>query len=241
MSEFTNLARAPIREALVDFRIQSASGESTLGALKSLGEELFLHYPKMGPIQRYQGRFQVGEQGAMAAHRGPELRGYRLDGEEGRNVAQLQVDGFTFSRLAPYQSWDRMLEDAWAVWSRYAAVVEPTSVERVATRFINSIAVPQPGGLGEVFRFPPAVPEGTMENFLFRYELGSVDGVTTAVSMATEDAPAPSVILDIDCFVRESLLPVREVLEPLLSRVRDAKNRIFFHSLTDEAIARYRS
>lgn len=240
MSEFPNLAHAPIREALIDFRVPGASGGAILDALESLGEELRLHYPKMHPIQRYQGQFQVDDKGAMSAYRGPELRGYRLDGDEGRNVAQLQVDGFTFSRLAPYRSWDRMLEDAWAVWDRYLTVINPSSVERVATRFINSIALPPPDELDQVFHSPPVAPDGTMANFLFRYELAPANGVTAVVSLATEDALESSVILDIDCFVRESLPPERETLQRFLSRVRDAKNRIFFRSLTDEAIARYR-
>ena len=240
MSEFPNLPQAPIREALIDFRVPGTSDEATLGALESLAKDLGSQYPKMHPIQRFEGRFQVGDGGAMSAYRGPEPRGYRLDDDEDRNVAQLQVDGFTFSRLAPYRSWDRMLEDAWAVWDRYAATINPGSVERVATRFINSIALPRPGALDQVFRSPPVAPAGKMENFLFRYELAPADGVTAVVSLATEDALESSVILDIDCFVRESLPLERETLQRSLSRVRDAKNRIFFRSLTDEAIARYR-
>ena len=240
MSEFPNLAHAPIREALIDFRVPGATFTATLDALKSLKEELRPQYPSTSPIQQYRGQFQVGDRGAMSAHTGPELRGYRLDRDKGRDVAQLQVDGFTFSRLAPYRSWDRMLQDAWSVWDRYVTVLKPESVERVATRFINSISIPQPGELDQVLRSPPAPSDGTMTNFLFRYELAPANGVSAVVSLATEDAPAPSVILDIDCFVRESLPPDRATLQRFLSGVRHAKNRIFFSSLTDEAIARFR-
>ena len=83
------------------------------------------------------------------------------------------------------------------------------------------------------------MPDGRIDSLLFRYQLAPTDGVTAIVSLATEDGPDPSMILDIDCFVRKSFPTDEDALRRQLRKVRDAKNRIFFASLTTEAIERF--
>ena len=112
--------------------------------------------------------------------------------------------------------------------------------QSIATRFINRIELPPSGHLAEVFSVPPVVPDGRIDSLVFRYQLAPADGVTAIVSLATEDGPDPSMILDIDCFVRKSLPTDEDVLRRQLRKVRDAKNRIFFRSLTTEAIERFK-
>lgn len=239
MSEHPHLGSAPIREALIDFRVRLPSDFSP-ETLAALTEELRAEYPKVGPIQQFQGEIQFSGEGPVSVQKGPQLLGYRLDSADGLNVAQVRIDGFTFSRLMPYESWDRMVEDAWVVWKRYLATSRPLGIERIATRFINRIELPPSGQLAEVLRVPLGVPDGRMDTFLFRYQLAPAEGVTAIVSLATEDTPEPSMILDIDCFVRRSLPADTETLRRLLPRLRGAKNRIFFRSLTPEAIERFK-
>ena len=235
MSEHPHLVNAPIREALIDFRVRlpPASSPETLLALT---DELRAEYPKVGPIHQFQGAIQLSGDGPVTVQKGPQLLGYRLESTDGRNIAQVRIDGFTFSRLEPYESWDRMVEDAWTVWRRYLETSGPLSVERIATRFINRIVLPPSGQLAEVFSVPPVVPDGRIDSLLFRYQLAPTNGVTAIVSLATEDGPDPSMILDIDCFVRKSSPTDEDGLQRQLRKVRDAKNRIFFRSLTTEAI-----
>ena len=170
----------------------------------------------------------------------PQLLGYRLESADGLNIVQVRIDGFTFSRLEPYESWDRMVEDAWIVWRMYLARSSPLGIERIATRFINRIVLPPSGQLAEVFSVPPVVPDGRIDSLLFRYQLAPTDGVRAIVSLATEDGPEPSMILDIDCFVRRSFPTDEDALQRQLRKVRDAKNRIFFRSLTTKAIERFK-
>ncbi|MDE2804229.1 MAG: TIGR04255 family protein [Gemmatimonadota bacterium] len=235
MSEHPHLARAPIREALIDLRVRLAP-EFSQDTLRTLADELAAHYPNVGPISQYQGQIQIGDEGPVTVQKGPLLLGYRLESEDGRHVAQIRVDGFTFSRLAPYESWDRMIDHAWVVWERYTDATNPMGIERIATRFINRIPLAASGQLGEVFSMPPRVPDGTIDALLFRYQLAPREGVTGIVTLATEDSAEPSMVLDIDCFVRRSLPSDEETLRRHLPQLRDAKNRIFFGSLTPAAL-----
>lgn len=239
MSEYPHLSSAPIREALVDFRVRLPADFSQ-EALRVLANSLHSEFPKVGPIHQFHGQIEFGDEGPVAIQKGSQLLGYRLESPTGLDVAQIRIDGFTFSRLAPYESWDRMVEDAWVVWERYVEGLRPLGIERIATRFINRIVLPPSGQLGEVFRVPLGVSDGRMEAFLFRYQLAPMDGVSAIVSLATEEGPDASVILDIDCFVRKSFATDAEVLRLQLPKIRDAKNRVFFRSLTSEAIGRFK-
>lgn len=239
MSEHPHLVNAPIREALIDFRVRLPPAFSP-ETLLALTEELSAQYPGVGPVHQFQGAIQLGGEGPVSVHGTPQLLGYRLESADGLGIAQVRIDGFTFSRLEPYESWDRMVDDAWIVWRMYAERSKPLGVERIATRFINRIALPPSGQLAEVFSVPPVVPDGRMDSLLFRYQLAPTDGVTAIVSLATGDGPDPSMILDIDCFVRKSFPTDDDALQRQLRKVRDAKNRIFFGSLTPETIERFR-
>ncbi len=239
MSVYPHLRSAPIREALIDFRVRLPADFSQ-DSLRILADSLQAEFPKVGPIHQFQGQIEFGDDAPVAIQRGPQLIGYRLESPTGRNVAQIRIDGFTFSRLAPYKDWDRMVEGAWVVWERYLEGLRPLGIERVATRFINEIALPPSGQLAEVFSVPPGASDGRMESFLFRYQLAPIDGVTAIVSMATEDGAAASVILDIDCFVRRSFPTDTASLRAQLPKVREAKNRIFFTALTSRAIERFK-
>ena len=239
MSEHPHLAKAPIREALIDFRVRLAPG-SLQDTLRTLAEELKAHYPNVGPISQYQGQIQIGDEGPVAIQKGPQLLGYRLESEDGLHVAQIRIDGFTFSRLAPYESWDRMVDHAWVVWERYMGATHPLGIERIATRFINRIPLEASGQLDDVFSVPPRVPGGTIDALLFRYQLAPREGVTGIVTLATEDSAEPSMVLDIDCFVRRSLPSDEDTLRRHLPQLRDAKNRIFFGSLTPAALERFK-
>ena len=239
MSEHPHLVNAPIREALIDFRVRLPSDFSSQ-TLLALTQELYTKYPKVSPIQQFQGEIQLSDEGPVSVQKPPQLLGYRLESTDTLNVAQVRIDGFTFSRLEPYESWDRMVEDGWIVWRKYLERASPLGVERIATRFINRIILPPSGQLAEVLSVPPVVPDGRIDSLLFRYQLVPANGVTAIVSLATEDGPDPSVILDIDCFVRKSFPTDEEVLQRQLHMVRDAKNRIFFSSLTPEAIERFK-
>lgn len=239
MSAYPHLGNAPIREALIDFRVRLPPDFSQ-ETLRALADSLHSEYPTLGPIHQFHGQIELGEEGPVAVQSDPQLLGYRLQSADELSIAQIRIDGFTFSRLAPYESWDQMVEDSWAVWQRYVDRAAPIGIERIATRFINRIDIPPSGQLAEVIRVPPGVPTGRMDAFLFRYRLAATDGVTGVVSLATEDGPDASLILDIDCFVRKSFPTDTEPLRLQLPKVRDAKNRIFFSTLTPEAIERFK-
>ncbi len=125
--ECPHLERAPIREALIDFRVRPGIGvEHT--PLAELADSLANDYPLQDPIRQFHGQIAFDESGLGVRSEGGGVYGRRVASRDGLNVAQLRPDGFTFSRLAPYQSWKGMVSDAWPVWERFVAVVRPLGV-----------------------------------------------------------------------------------------------------------------
>lgn len=243
-TEHPNLGNAPIREALIDFRVRLGR-EVELDTLRQLADSLAADYPRRDAIHRFHGQISFGDGGVVTSQKDGGLHGYRVTSRDGLNVAQIRLDGLTFSRLAPYRSWDGMIGDAWPIWNRYVSELQPAGVGRVATRFINVWGLPRGMTLDGVLTAPPRLPAGlpsTCSAFLFRYVTEPADDFAATVSLATEPSEDPqsvSVVLDIDCYAnREFSVKSQEMggIREALSELRVRKNAIFFRSVTHEAM-----
>ena len=220
-----------------------------LDALGQLADSLADDYPQRHPIHQFHGQIGFDERGVVAKQEGGGLYGHRITSPDGLNVAQLRLDGFTFSRLRPYQSWRSMVDDAWPIWERYVDVLRPLGVARVATRFINILRLPPRTTLDRFLTAPPKMPQGlptTCSAFLFRYVTEATDDAAAIVSLATEPSRGPqsvSVVLDIDCYAHRDFSVTGGGVTGMaktLDELRQRKNDIFFRSVTPEALEMWR-
>lgn len=241
MTPYPHLSQAPIREAVLDFRVQVADDEPG-GRLEDLRAELASRYPNQMPIHRFHGEIRFDEAGVAATEQAARRNGYRLDRADGMCVVQVRQDGFTFSRLRPYESWDAMIREAWPVWERYVAVLKPRGASRIATRFINVLPV-TPGPLDRLLTTPPQLPDELspiLTSFVFRYVTEPTAGIASIVSLATEDeSEVPSLILDIDCFARGDFSVTTggmNRMRELLQQLRERKNSVFFSTVKSSAV-----
>ena len=53
------------------------------------------------------------------------------------------MDGFTFSRLKPYETWENLRDEAYRLWQKYREITSPEII-RVALRYINKLEFPLP-------------------------------------------------------------------------------------------------
>jgi len=243
-TEHPNLRHAPIREALIDFRVRLGRDPGR-GALRDLADSLADEYPQRNPIHEFHGQIGFGDTGVVATQEGGGLHGYRITSRDGLRIAQIRLDGFTFSRLKPYQSWQRMVGDTWPIWERYVSELRPAGVGRVATRFINVLQLPRETSLDRFLAAPPRIPSGLPSScsaFLFRYVTEATSGIAATVSLAAEpfgDPRSVSVVLDIDCYMRREFSVTdgnMAGIEEALAELRNRKNDIFFRSVTPKAL-----
>jgi len=249
MAQPRHLPNAPIIEAVVDLRVL-AEKDATVEALEeALGRHDF-GYRRKGPI--IQGRFGFSinlEESPQAVTRSEPttIVGVRLHSVDERYVAQFTLGGFTLSRLQPYESWENLIEETKRTWGVYLECLRPDHITRAATRFINNLRLPRtPEPIEHMLKMMPVFPEELPQllyGFLERFLIYDAERDATAILTQALDHPpqedAIPVILDIDVF-RESRFSVNgsEVWD-FLQQLRVLKNKIFFGSLTEAAVALY--
>lgn len=247
MAEITKLRQPPIKEALIDMRVDRRP-ELSADDIEAAADRLRELYPKCSRIQLNQFNFKLEPEQAPVTNIASSHNGYRFASSDDKKITQFQLDGFTFNWLEPYESWECLYERAHEAWAVYAEVTAPRAITRIGVRYINKLGLPQPvNDFGEYLTSPPNIPEGlpqTVKSFLSRVvmhdsQLGADCILTQAMEAVDLEHDQVPVVLDIDTFIQKRF----ELTEdPWIqaSHLRDLKNRIFFKSITDTALEPYK-
>ena len=239
---------APITEALVDLRV-TYGADTSLKQLRSFGAGIKDSYPFEATRDVFQAEFQArGAQTSSSSAR--ETVGYIFHSADRKQAVQARLDGFTFSRFAPYENWPALLRETRRLWEHFVTMTNPQRVGRVAVRYINQINLPMGNG-GVRFEdylrtFPEvgnegfAIPDHTIEQFFMRIVMPQEDlqarVVLTQALLPPKTEALVSVILDIDLFRDGTSFSVgSEEIWDLLLAFRARKNLYFEASLTDKA------
>jgi uncharacterized protein (TIGR04255 family) len=158
-------------------------------------------------------------------------------------VFQAQLNGFTFSRLAPYESWNRFCAEARRLWQIYRDCLKPAEVTRLAVRYLNRLDLP--GEHVEIKDFLLTAPEiapglpQTLAGFFMQLQLPIEDLRCKVLLNETIVEPVKSgtvsVVLDIDLFRTENLPQDEESIWNLYEQLHVKKNDIFEACITNRA------
>ncbi len=238
MAQQRHLANAPIREALIDLRVKTSS---TIEDVRKCVTDQNDRYPKRTSIVR--GGFGLSLEAGQSkiAHHNLEEMGYRMDSSNGKDIVQFRLDGFTFSRLSPYVTWEEMRDEAKAQWNRYASCLGIEAVTRIAVRYINVMELPLAGAkLSEFLTAPPILPTSlslSMSSFIQRIVVQDPDTsaaviVTQAVEAIASNGKSP-ITLDLDVFRDTDMDPRDGEIWEYLESLRKLKNTVFFGCITE--------
>lgn len=247
MSEPRPLRNAPITEAIFDWRVKARAGLSA-EEFKDLKERLQDQFPKMHESRSYEAMVQLGPKGqAEALSRDLGLRGYHFKSADETQIVQFRTDGFTFNRLRPYTSFDSLFPIAQQLWQVYCELARPEFVTRLALRYLNRVPLPPSlRDFDDYLRGAPVIPPELPQHvsgFFSRVTIHDPDkGFAAHVAQALETDFATrtiTVILDIDAY-KEQQYPVDDpAIVETFHELRVFKNRVFFSSLTDEALRQF--
>ncbi len=134
---FPHLARAPIVEAVIHWRARSEE-KLKRDELRQQLVSALADYPTVKTQHELHLESALGPDGAAVSRR-DEWHGFRLESADGRNIAQFTRNGFVFSRVTPYEDWDRFAAEAKRLWQIYVELAKPSEIERLGVRFINRI------------------------------------------------------------------------------------------------------
>jgi len=239
MARYRHLNRAPITEALIDIRVKLPPEKQDPRIIQPLHDRIRQHYPDQKQIQEIKYEFKVGPpntQTTTANH-----LGYRYTSADGLRVIQATINGFTFSRLKPYENWENLRGEAYPLWELYQETVRSEVFTRVATRFINVLEIPGPTiDLDDYLTAAPIIPKTLPQvyaGFFSRIVVPDEKTQTTAiVTQAFEPGSNPQItpiILDVDVFKVKQFANEADVWATIDS-LREVKNRIFFDWITEK-------
>ncbi|HYM10161.1 MAG TPA: TIGR04255 family protein [Bryobacterales bacterium] len=232
-------SRAPITEAVIDLRVELPA-DVGLPDLAALHGRVKDRYPKRREQFEVTGEFAVGEIPQAKASRAQV--GYAFVSTDEKQIVVVRPNAFIFSRLAPYDRWEALRDEARRLWDEYKLALHPVHISRVGVRYINKIDIPAGGAgvdLKHYFRtYPEIAPElpQQMTNYFMRLEVAQrePEGMVV-IHQANVPPPAAntvSILLDIDVSVADVKLD-EDVAWERVEKLRHSKNRVFESCITD--------
>jgi uncharacterized protein (TIGR04255 family) len=207
-------------------------------------EDIVALYPEKGEIQKIQGKFTVGQPVAEEQ----SLIGFTFKSVDGKYILQARVDGFTLSRLQPYEHWEPFKREAQRLWAIYRRYADPLHCIRAAVRYINRIDLPlqteQGAEMKDYFRtYPevsPDIPQvltGHLMQLLIPQESETMLSLIQASVPASRPGVA-SVNLDLDFFKEsQTAFVTDEQIWGFLDSLRAMRDHIFEGCITDKTRA----
>ncbi|MGC2519447.1 MAG: TIGR04255 family protein [Burkholderiales bacterium] len=247
MDDAQHLDKAPIVEALIDFRIKPREG-LTFADLEPLRRRIQSRYTTFTQARVLKAEIGIKEGVFVPPNASHTLIGFRCESLDKRYVLQAHVDGFTVSRLRPYETWAVLREEAKWLWDAYVEVVKPSSVLRTAVRYINRLEITVPCDFDEYLTCAPRIPvklpqlyAGFVSRVVVPYEEGGIQMVITqALEPFIPETMKSPIILDIDVFLEQVLDVAQGGYWETLETLRVLKNKAFFGSITDKAVELYK-
>lgn len=238
------LARPPLREALLEIRLAEMLPVSFAEELKSRD---IANLKYVGPVKQGQFALQYGPTGAaQASVTQDELLGARFDSVERTRVVLLRRNGITCSIVGAYKNWAELRNWAQDIWRQFCGWTGDVVVHQLALRYINVVEVPVGQDFDHYLTSGPRVPRELpqfMAQFFERVVIPFSDIESQAiVTQATEpmsEGHVP-VVLDIDVQSRCQLAANDEAMWSRFNKIREVKNLIFFSYITEKALEPYR-
>jgi len=239
---FQRLNRAPIVEAVVEFRGKATTSwveedvrkdiEATLEGFSFLDSQrdykLEIH-PQQPPRHEFR---DLG------------WKGLRFKSTTAEHIARFEKDRCIFSWLGPYETWDTFREIVMQVWRVHERVAQPKEIERLGVRFVNFIPLPQDAAdLQQYIISSPQSPERLdveLIDFIHqdRFEVPGHDYFIKIIRTTQSNKEMPDaglgLIIDIDVYTTTPFRSDLQQIETKLPQMRWLKNKAFFGTITPE-------
>ncbi|MEW8660076.1 MAG: TIGR04255 family protein [Candidatus Thiodiazotropha endolucinida] len=235
-----HLNNAPIKEAIIDIQI-TRNNDFDIKTFEHLYSKIKSEYPSTDSINKGLLGFQFRSDNSMSTTMDQQHAGYKYSSFDKINIVQFRNNGFTFSRLEPYDTWESMSTEAKRLWDIYKETCDSCSINRIATRYINVMRIPLPIEDFKVYlTSPPTIPETLpqgVSSFLTRVVIQNPEiqshGIVTQALDRPEEGCAP-ITLDIDVVKHGDYDTDDNDFWADLEKMRAFKNDIFFESITEK-------
>lgn len=221
---------SPITEALIDIQVQLPP-EVRLDNLVQVYTEVHPDYPHHEGIFVLQGEMIAGA--SVQARASQSQVGYRLFSSDKKQIIQIRLDGFSFSRLAPYDCWERFRDETSRIWRIYKTFTKPENIIRLAIRYINRLDIPLPVSdlklyLRTLPEVSPNLPQ-ELSGYFMQLQIPQENLATMLINQAIVPPPTKefvSVLLDFELFLENNIpndeVSIWETLEQMHTQINQA-------------------
>jgi uncharacterized protein (TIGR04255 family) len=239
MIEYPHYSRPPIQEAVLDIGVEFDTPPA-MDLLNKVHDPERERYPKQNERIFVHGEISAGARLSAVAQQG--ILGFMFVAEDGKQMFQSRMNGFTLNRLAPYDRWETFSEEARRLWIIYKTVVNPTRINRLALRYINRFDFPEPvARITDYFTTAPVVsqdlPQEPLQYFLqLQLFLAEIETRLT-INQAIVPPVIPgnlSIVMDIEASRQKSVPQQEDEIWNFFDNLRSVKNQVFNGSLTEK-------
>lgn len=236
-------SQAPITEAIIDLRV-TLPEEFTVNKIADIHPSISNKYPTVQPFYKGIGSLTYEPGSSFKLDASEQQSGYWFRSEDNLRTFQATLEGFTFNRLAPYESWEEFSSEAKNLWEIYKEFCKPTHVTRAGIRYINQINIPtnEPTELQDYLNTVPEISsqlsQKALRSFFMQLQIPQQD---LNCMLIINEAIAPpinpemvTVILDLDLFRQQKWESNDEEIWNFLEKLRHRKNEVFEASITDK-------
>jgi len=242
--QFPILSKAPISEAVVEFRCpQTAWIDHEARITKA--KENFQEFQTIEHLKRFVSELEFSL-GKPTLHKDKDegLFGFQMKAPGSPNrTLTFNGDLASYSEQSPYTGWEEFRGVAELVWDTYRTIANPKEISRVGLRFINRIPIHGPEfRIEQILRTPPVELSGLsvpFVEFLYSDVLAVPDThyiikITRAV--VRRDGQH-HLVIDIDVACSPGPQMDDSSIIKTLDEMRWLKNKAFFGTITEQAIA----
>ncbi|HET6878710.1 MAG TPA: TIGR04255 family protein, partial [Pirellulales bacterium] len=217
---FPHLPNAPIVEAVIQWVARAGKTLAPDEIRQQLSERL-PDYPDCQPQRALLLEAQFDVVGSSRHSQQDTWLGFRCTSGDKLHIFQFNRDGVVFSRLKPYETWEVFSREAMRVWRIFAAIAQPTEIERLGVRFINRIAPIAVSDLATYLKRPPRTLSRLglpISSFLWQsrhdvpghpFQVNVIQAIQPPAGLQSNE---PGLILDIDVSCTQPLAPTDELV-----------------------------
>lgn len=247
---FETLARAPIIEAVIQWRAQPIESIDPDKLNKYLSSQL-IDYSSFKTEHELVIEHQI-ESGQANVKQTHGWRAIRVTSNDGRYVVHFGRNGLTVSRLAPYTNWNDFQNEAFRLWRCYRGFLNPPETQILTLRFINLIGIDtleeiekflEPGGAPSIpanfpFHIDKFIHQTSFGITGYDYRLNLIQSVKTA---SPNSKFKLKLVVDIDVSVSTPMDSLDDqLMEQRLAEMRWIKNKAFFSVFSAAGIDEFR-
>jgi uncharacterized protein (TIGR04255 family) len=242
--KYENLAVPPAMEAIFEVTIKDTHGDDVSKLLIN-NDDFKKRFPIQEDMYSFESIFDAS--GVEAPSSSSKKFGYTYKAADNKELTQFRNNGFSYNKLGDYPGGDQFIESALYAWKLYAASGIKIEPSRLGLRYINVISVPgYSGNPQEYFNvfLHHTDKIGKIEKYQYRYAIDFTDcgcsGIVNFQPAGAVEASEAKFILDIDIIKQNPIISSHDEFKDHFTTMRNCKNKIFFNTLTEKLLGKYR-